>query len=812
MKKWFSNLKVSQKLTLISIFFVMPDSVMLYLFITGINANIQFARLEKLGNEYQRPLEQLLELLPQHRSLAQRVTSGELRSAKELSQKQTEIDAAFERLEAVDDRIGVDLQFTDEGLAKRKREHYRPHLVRAEWQDLKAHLAHLDHDGCAERHLQLIAAVRTMITHAGDMSNLILDPDLDSYYLMDATLLALPQTQDRLAAVMAHGELVLNQAELSNQEQQEFAISARMLKEADLDRVAGSVQTALNEDPNFYGISPTLQARVPPALKDYISANENFVALTTKLVDSPTVNVSAAEYLEAGKRARDTSFNLWRIADEEVDTLLQKRIETYEFRRAKSLMVAAFALLAAVSFVTFITRSISGPLKHQAAQLRVANETLEAQIAERKRAEEELRRSEAQLASAQKIAAIGSWGWDVSSDEMVWSDENYRIHGFKPHDFDPCYDKVLAFVHPEDRARSDAAFMRALQDRRSFGFEQRIIHRDGTERILFQRGEVIVGANGAAAKVVGTAQDITERKRHEEELEDAHKELLELSRQAGMAEVATGVLHNVGNVLNSVNVSAMLISDRLSKSKVSHLGNVSTMLRENADTLGDFLTNSPKGRKLPGFIHSLAERLGVEQVDLIREVEGLSKNIAHIKDIVAVQQSYAKVSGIVEPLPAANLVEDALQMNAGALDRHRIEVVREFAEVPLVRVDKHKVLQVLINVIRNAKYATSESGRVDKRVTVRIGMNGNGRVKIAVADNGIGIARENLSRIFAHGFTTKRDGHGFGLHSSALAATEMGGTLTAHSEGPGKGATFVLELPIEETAPAATNGSSARFA
>ena len=812
MKKWFSNLKVSQKLTLISIFFVMPDSVMLYLFITGINANIQFARLEKMGNEYQRPLEELLELLPQHRSLAQRAIGGELRSGEELKKNETDIDAAFERLEAVDDRIGVDLQFTDEGLAKRKREHYRPHLVRAEWQDLKAHLAHLDHDACAERHLQLIAAVRTMITHAGDMSNLILDPDLDSYYLMDATLLALPQTQDRLAAVMAHGELVLNRAELSNREQQEFAISARMLKEADLDRVAGSVQTALNEDPNFYGISPTLQARVPPALKDYISANENFIALTTKLVDSPTVNTSATEYLEAGKRARATSFNLWRIADEEVDTLLQKRIETYEFRRAKSLMVAAFALLAAVSFVTFITRSISGPLKHQAAQLRVANETLEAQIAERKRAEEELRRSEAQLASAQKIAAIGSWGWDVSSDEMVWSDENYRIHGFEPHDFDPCYDKVLAFVHPEDRARSDAAFMRALQDRRSFSFEQRIIRRDGTERILFQRGEVIVSANGAAAKVVGTAQDITERKRHEEELEDAHKELLELSRQAGMAEVATGVLHNVGNVLNSVNVSAMLISDRLSKSKVSHLGNVSTMLRENADTLGDFLTNSPKGRKLPGFIHSLAERLGVEQVDLIREVEGLSKNIAHIKDIVAVQQSYAKVSGIVEPLPAANLVEDALQMNAGALDRHRIDVVREFADVPLVRVDKHKVLQVLINVIRNAKYATSESGRVDKRVTVRIGMNGNGRVKIAVADNGIGIAHENLSRIFAHGFTTKRDGHGFGLHSSALAAAEMGGTLTAHSEGPGKGATFILELPIEETARAATNGSAARFA
>jgi C4-dicarboxylate-specific signal transduction histidine kinase len=304
-------------------------------------------------------------------------------------------------------------------------------------------------------------------------------------------------------------------------------------------------------------------------------------------------------------------------------------------------------------------------------------------------------------------------------------------------------------------------------------------------------------AKGNLLYYEGTVEEITERKRNEAELEKLHKQLVDTSRQAGMAEVATGVLHNVGNVLNSVNVSAMLISERLGKSKIAHLTQVSALMRENSDNLGEFFNSNPKGKMLPGFVHSLADRLSAEQADLLSEAEALSKNIAHIKDIVSVQQSYAKVSGIIESLPPASLVEDALQMNKAAFDRHGIEVVREFGDTPLVRVDKHKVLQILINVVRNAKYAVDQKPRSEKKIAVRVGVNGNNRVKIAVSDNGVGIAPENLARIFAHGFTTKKDGHGFGLHSAALAANEMGGSLTAHSEGLGRGATFVLELPMD---------------
>jgi C4-dicarboxylate-specific signal transduction histidine kinase len=120
--------------------------------------------------------------------------------------------------------------------------------------------------------------------------------------------------------------------------------------------------------------------------------------------------------------------------------------------------------------------------------------------------------------------------------------------------------------------------------------------------------------------------------------------------------------------------------------------------------------------------------------------------------------------------------------------------VREYDSLPVVTVQKHKVLQILVNLLRNAKHACDDSGKATKQVTVRV-VAEHGRVRISVTDNGIGIPAENLTQIFAHGFTTRKNGHGFGLHSGALVARELGGSLTALSDGPGRGATFVLDLP-----------------
>jgi C4-dicarboxylate-specific signal transduction histidine kinase len=198
---------------------------------------------------------------------------------------------------------------------------------------------------------------------------------------------------------------------------------------------------------------------------------------------------------------------------------------------------------------------------------------------------------------------------------------------------------------------------------------------------------------------------------------------------------------------------------------------------------------------LPGFLAQLAEQLDAEQHTMMKEVDLLRSSIEHIKDIVAMQQNYARNSGVIDSWIPAQLVEDALRINAAGLTRHGVKVVREFDDVPPIVVDRHKVLQILINLIRNAKYALDEACTGERRLTLRIRESAPGRVGITVRDTGIGIAPELLTRIFAHGFTTKRDGHGFGLHSGANDAREMGGSLSAESDGPGHGATFTLELP-----------------
>lgn len=300
--------------------------------------------------------------------------------------------------------------------------------------------------------------------------------------------------------------------------------------------------------------------------------------------------------------------------------------------------------------------------------------------------------------------------------------------------------------------------------------------------------------------VVINFHDITERRRAEAALETLNKQLLDTSRQAGMAEVATSVLHNVGNVLNSVNVSATLLADQVRDSKADRVGKLRDLLRANESDLEAFV-RSERGRLLPGFLDKLANELAAEQKEMLGEVDLLRKNVEHIKEIVAMQQNYAQVSGMVETIRVSELVEDAVRMNSASFARDDVKLVRDFRASPVITIDKHKVLQILVNLIRNAKQACDDSGQPDPQITIQI-TDGEGHVQVAVIDNGIGVTAGNLTRIFAHGFTTKSGGHGFGLHNGALAAQELDGSLTVRSDGPGKGATFTLELPLNPVAPA----------
>ncbi|MDB5391096.1 MAG: zraS 2 [Planctomycetaceae bacterium] len=293
------------------------------------------------------------------------------------------------------------------------------------------------------------------------------------------------------------------------------------------------------------------------------------------------------------------------------------------------------------------------------------------------------------------------------------------------------------------------------------------------------------------------SHEVAERKRAEAELRELQSQHLDAARRAGMAEIATSVLHNVGNVLNSVNISASMIRDKLKKSGTADFRAATELLSQHLDDLGAFVSTDSRGKHLAKFLIQLCQKMTSDELQIVEETKSLSNSIDHIKGIVSVQQSYAGSGGFIEELPLSSLVEDAIRINSQSLNRHNIEVIREFEDLPLICTDKQKVLQILVNLVSNAKNAVIEANHSNGQMKVRVLRTNADHVRIEVIDNGVGIPSENLTRVFSHGFTTRKDGHGFGLHSAANLAREMNGTLTVHSEGLGKGATFALELMSE---------------
>lgn len=292
-----------------------------------------------------------------------------------------------------------------------------------------------------------------------------------------------------------------------------------------------------------------------------------------------------------------------------------------------------------------------------------------------------------------------------------------------------------------------------------------------------------------------------------QERNSLQEELITASRHAGMAEVATGVLHNVGNVLNSVNVSANLLLERLQQSRVTTLSKAAEIIDEQTDRLAEFLTQDKRGQHFPTLLSELATNL-MEQRDLqIEETSLLLTNIEHVKEIIGMQQAYARMRGAAEMVDVTELVEDSIRIIDTSLHRHGVNVVREFQTVREINTEKHKILQILTNLIGNAKNALDESDVEDKTITLGL-CEVDSAIQVLVKDNGVGIPQENLTQIFAHGFTTRKEGHGFGLHSCALAAQELGGSLVVESEGAGQGAQFVLTIPIETSSQESANQES----
>jgi PAS domain S-box-containing protein len=434
---------------------------------------------------------------------------------------------------------------------------------------------------------------------------------------------------------------------------------------------------------------------------------------------------------------------------------------------------------------------------------------------------------------------------DQNAQELYISPQIQNLLGFTQEEW--LADPILWYrqLHPDDRATWGTEFARTCATGVSFRSEYRLLARDGHTVWVHGECQIIADDQGQPRFLLGIAFDITDRKEAESklqeanralmqtiqserethealkqaqvaltelnqsleqrvrertaELQTAHARLVDMARQAGMAEVASGVLHNVGNILNSVNVSVRMAISNLQQSPITHLCQAIRMMAEHKHDLGHYLTHDERGRHIPDFLAAVAESLPTQQQASLDELNLLGTNVEHIKQIIDVQQSTARADAMAEEVHPVDLLEQAIRVDAAAPEWNNTVIIRELTPTPAIVTDRHLVLQILINLLSNARHAVMNNGLPEKRLVVRSGTQSRddrNSVRIEVADNGIGIEPENLIRIFNFGFTTKNKGHGFGLHSSANAAKKLGGSLTALSDGPGKGATFILELPI----------------
>lgn len=476
-------------------------------------------------------------------------------------------------------------------------------------------------------------------------------------------------------------------------------------------------------------------------------------------------------------------------------TLLPHYYQTLWFR-----LTAIGMLLAAIGGVFWARLR---QYKERQREMKQANAVLDQRVQERtaelSRSNEELRQRELLFRLIFEHAPVGiSWKRTDLGNHYHFNPTFRRILNLSV-ETSPDYNFLAALVHPEDAPRQEEMNQRIRSGKEdSYIIEERFALSDGRLIWGLLAVAVVRDSTGLIIQDISILEDITARKQAEQELVTTYDSLVDASRLAGMAEVATGVLHNVGNVLNSVNVSSSLIAGGMRALKVDAFNKVMAMFREHAADLGQFLIQDPKGKRLPEFLESLAKNFAEERLHLLQEIESMQRNIDHIKEIVVMHEAYTVPVTVSERLDLGLLVEDALRMNSEMFLSQDITVVREFEAVPLVLAEKGKVLQILTHLLRNAKRACDDApveDKVVKVVRIQIQTLVTGTVRVQVTDNGVGIAAENLVKIFNHGFTTSKDGHGFGLHASANAAREMKGSLLAESAGEGKGATFILELP-----------------
>lgn len=453
-------------------------------------------------------------------------------------------------------------------------------------------------------------------------------------------------------------------------------------------------------------------------------------------------------------------------------------------------------LLGGILLTTFLALYLRGIANRTNKIRKLVDERtaeLQNEIAERKQAESDLRERELRFRSIFDTSTDGILIFSVKGIVVAANPAAYKLYGYTEGEMLGLSGKNI--VHPDYYHLFDD-FKKQLQSTGQFQAESIDVRKDGTTFNIEVCGRSFTYMN--EPHLMAIVRDITDRKKAEEKLEETHRKLVDSAHKAGMGEVATDILHNVGNVLNSINISANSIRDILLTSKTKNLKKIIDLITEHADDLGAFLTEDQKGKHIPIYLTEAAKFMVEEQAKITEQIQTLTRNLEHVKQVIKSQQKYARVGGVEVLTSIREIIEDALQINKEGLVRHGVKFKFELSELPRIYIDKQRALQILVNLISNSKYAVSKSTQQEKILIIRTYKHGTDKLKIEVEDNGIGISKENMTKIFQHGFTTKDRGHGFGLHSSFLTAQEMGGSLASYSDGLGHGATFILELPFKQ--------------
>jgi PAS domain S-box-containing protein len=394
---------------------------------------------------------------------------------------------------------------------------------------------------------------------------------------------------------------------------------------------------------------------------------------------------------------------------------------------------------------------------------------------------------------ATRAANAGVWEYRARNEEIWWNDTMYVIYGCSPETYRPTLKSALAMIHRDDLALAQAAWNEALQHSSQLQVQFRIVRPDGSVAHVESVAAVVTDPDTSERHFVGITLDISQRVEAERRERQLQRQLREASHQSGMAEVATGVLHNVGNVLNSLGIAYSTAQARVKAYQIERVARVAAMLEENRGSLADFLTNDDRGKRLPGYLSALGERLKAEAAAVQREFDAIAGHIQYLRQIVQAQQSFARVGGARDQVDVCELLETALTLKGQELNG--AEIIRDIGDLPTVQTDRYKLLQIIVNFIGNACDAMTANRPRAARLAIRVHAV-LGQLEIAIEDSGIGIAPELLPRLWEFGFTTKAHGNGFGLHSAAVAAQQLGGAVSAQSEGIGLGARFSVTIPI----------------